>query len=113
VRAHVARAEAVIVPLRIGGGTRLKILEALAMRKAVVSTPLGAEGLDVTDGRDILLARDAPSFAAQLGRALDDASLRERLGDAGRCLVEERYGWDVSVRSLERLYRSAIAGARA
>jgi glycosyltransferase involved in cell wall biosynthesis len=112
VRPYLERAEAVIVPLRIGGGTRLKILEALAMRKAVVSTALGAEGLDVTHGRDILLADDATSFAAEVGRVLDDAELGRTLGDAGRQLVSERYGWDVSVRSLERLYRSAIAGAR-
>jgi glycosyltransferase involved in cell wall biosynthesis len=95
VRPHLERAEVIIVPLRIGGGTRLKILEALAMERPVVSTALGAEGLDVTHGRDILVADSAASFAAEVGRVLD----------------EERYGWDVSVRSLERLYRSAIAGA--
>ncbi len=114
VRPYLGRAEVVIVPLRIGGGTRLKILEALAMRKAVVSTSLGAEGLDVAHERDILIADGAESFATAVGRVLDDPRLGQRLGDAGRSLIEERYGWDVSVRSLERLYRSAIAaGARA
>ncbi|HKW78867.1 MAG TPA: glycosyltransferase family 4 protein, partial [Candidatus Limnocylindria bacterium] len=63
VRPYLAAATAVVVPLRAGGGTRIKILEALAMRCPVVSTPLGAEGLDVTDGHDILLADGAPAFA--------------------------------------------------
>jgi len=109
VRPYLEEAAVVIVPLRIGGGTRLKILEAMAMRKAIVSTTLGAEGLAVTDGEDILLGDTADAFAAQVRRLLDDDTLGAKLGAAGRRLVEERYGWATSVRSLEALYRSAIA----
>lgn len=111
IRPFLARATAIVAPLRIGGGTRLKILEALAMGKATVSTTIGAEGLDVTDGRDILLADTAPAFAEQVGRVLDDAALARRLGAAGRALVERRYEWRESANKLEELYREALAHA--
>jgi glycosyltransferase involved in cell wall biosynthesis len=111
VRPYLARASAIVAPLRIGGGTRLKILEALAMGKATVSTTIGAEGLDVTDGRELLLADTAPAFAEQVGRVIEDEALARRLGAAGRALVEERYGWHSSARKLEDLYRAAMAHA--
>jgi polysaccharide biosynthesis protein PslH len=111
VRPYLARATAIVAPLRIGGGTRLKILEALAMGKATVSTTIGAEGLDVTDGRELLLADTAPAFAEQVGRLIEDEALARRLGAAGRALVEDRYGWHGSARKLEDLYRAAMAHA--
>ena len=101
VRPYVGAAAVYVVPLRIGGGTRLKILEALAMKKAVVATSVGAEGLEVVDDRHLLLADSADSFAEQVLRLLEDAALRRGLGDAGRRLVEERYGWD---RLADKLY---------
>jgi glycosyltransferase involved in cell wall biosynthesis len=101
VRPYIARATVVIVPLRIGGGTRFKILEAMAMGKAAVSTVVGAEGIAVRDGEDILLANDAVHFARQIGRLLDDAALRERIGAAARRLAERDYSWDASVARLE------------
>ena len=110
VRPYLSRARVVIVPLRIGGGTRLKILEAMAMRKAVVSTSLGAEGLDVTDGRELLIADGAHAFAASVAEVLDDDDLTDRLGSAARQLVETRYDWSASVRALEGLYAAAIGG---
>ena len=82
VRPYMERAAAYAVPLRIGGGTRLKIYEAMAMRKATVSTAIGAEGLDVEDGRDILLADDAPRFAEAIIRLVRDDGLRRRIEDA-------------------------------
>jgi polysaccharide biosynthesis protein PslH len=109
LRPHLARAAAVIVPLRLGGGTRLKILEAMAMGKAIVSTSLGAEGLDVCAGEDLLLADDAPAFAAAAGRLLDDPALAARLGGAARRLVEARYSWDAAAERLERFYRGLLA----
>jgi glycosyltransferase involved in cell wall biosynthesis len=108
VRPYLRAAQAVIVPLRIGGGTRLKILEAMAMGKAVVSTRLGAEGLAVTDQRDILLADGAEAFATEVRRVLEDDDLAAGLGGAARRLVEAQYDWRSSVRSLEALYRSAM-----
>ncbi|MEW5795005.1 MAG: glycosyltransferase family 4 protein [Candidatus Zixiibacteriota bacterium] len=94
VRPFVANAAVFVVPLRIGGGTRIKILEALAMKKAVVSTSVGAEGLKVTDGENILLADTPVLFAEKIKRLLDDRALNRRLGENGRRLVEEHYGWD-------------------
>jgi glycosyltransferase involved in cell wall biosynthesis len=104
VRPWLDRADAVIVPLRIGGGTRLKILEAMAMGKAVVSTSLGAEGLDVAPERDLLVADDAAAFAAQIGRLLDDPGLGQRLGASARRLVTSRYSWKAAVERLSAFY---------
>jgi glycosyltransferase involved in cell wall biosynthesis len=109
LRPLLERASVVIAPLRIGGGTRLKILEALAMAAPVVSTTLGAEGLDVAHGRDILLAAGATGCAGALDRVLREPDLGEVLGRAGRSLVEERYDWRASARALESLYRRALA----
>lgn len=96
VRPFVARAGVYVVPLRIGGGTRIKIFEAMAMARPVVSTTIGAEGLPVTHGRDIVLEDDPQRFAAQVVRLLEDPGERRRIGDAARALVVERYTWDVA-----------------
>src|SRR5213075_2477765 len=83
-----------IVPLRIGGGTRLKIYEAMAMRKATVSTTIGAEGLDVEDGRDILLADEATSFADAIIKLVrDDAQRRHIEDEAARKAAQ--YDWSI------------------
>jgi glycosyltransferase involved in cell wall biosynthesis len=111
VRVELERASAVIAPLRLGGGTRLKILEAMAMAKPVVSTPQGAEGLEVTHERELLLADSAAGFADELARVLLDGALARRLGDEARRLVEQRYGWSASVARLEGLYHELGAGA--
>ena len=111
VRPHLARASVVIAPLRIGGGTRLKILEAMAMAAPVVSTSLGAEGLAVTSGRELILADTAEAFASETVRVLRDDALGEKLGRAGRRLVETSYDWRASARVLEDLYRR-VADAR-
>lgn len=108
VRPHLARASIVIVPLRLGSGTRLKILEAMAMGKAVVSTTLGAEGLAVVPERDLLLADDPATFAAQIQRLLDDPKLAARIGAAGRRLVVERYSWRASVDRLASFYEEVL-----
>jgi polysaccharide biosynthesis protein PslH len=92
-RPYFAGATVYILPMRYGGGVRLKLLNALAMGCAVVSTTAGAEGLATRDGEHLLLADDAPAFARAVARLLDDADLRARLGAAGRALVRERYDW--------------------
>jgi glycosyltransferase involved in cell wall biosynthesis len=107
VRPYLERARVVIAPIRSGGGTRLKVLEAMAMGKPVVSTRLGAEGLSVTDDSDILLADDPETFARQVGRLLGSDDLAARVGRAARRLVETSYDWKASARTLEALYRAA------
>jgi sugar transferase (PEP-CTERM/EpsH1 system associated) len=104
VRPHLDTADAVVVPLRSGAGTRLKILEAMAMQRPVVSTTLGAEGLDVAHGVNILLADTPEDFADHVCALLSDSRLGERLGRAGRQLVETAYDWRLCFRDLDALY---------
>jgi glycosyltransferase involved in cell wall biosynthesis len=94
VKPYVHDAHCFVVPLRVGGGTRLKILAAWGMGKAVVSTSIGCEGLDVRDGWNILIRDDAAGFAAAIRELLSDAALRERLGANARTTVVEAYGWE-------------------
>jgi glycosyltransferase involved in cell wall biosynthesis len=93
VRPFYARALAVAAPLRVGSGTRLKILEAMAAGVPVVSTRLGAEGLDIHDQRDILLADTGEAFATAISRLASTPELRQRLALAGRELVVQSYDW--------------------
>jgi sugar transferase (PEP-CTERM/EpsH1 system associated) len=102
VRQHIARASAYIVPIRIGGGTRLKIFEAMAMGKAVVSTTVGAEGLPVTDGRDIVIADDAAAFADAVVSILADGERRNQIAQAARDLVVTHYDWTAVAGQLEQ-----------
>jgi glycosyltransferase involved in cell wall biosynthesis len=90
----VAHSSVAVVPLRIGGGTRLKILEAMAVGTPVVTTSKGAEGLDVEHGENILIADSPEAFAKAVLRVLDDFVLRARLAANGRRLVERLYTWD-------------------
>ena len=101
VRPHVAAGSIYVVPLRIGGGTRLKIFEAMGMAKAVVSTTVGAEGLPVTHGRDILIADSPAGFAGAVVRLLRDEGLRRRIEDAARDLVVRNYDWSAVARDFE------------
>ena len=105
IRPHVRSAGAVVVPIRIGGGTRLKVLEALAMGKPIVSTAVGCEGVAVRDGEHLMIADDAPAFAAKIFEVFESAGLREALGQAGRRLIETRYSWALAGLRLESLYR--------
>lgn len=93
IRPFLARSAVCIVPLRIGGGTRLKIFEAMSMGKAVVSTGIGAEGLPVQAGEHLVIADDPATFANATVSLLRDPSRRRRLGIAARLLVEEKYSW--------------------
>ncbi len=95
IRPTVARSWICVVPLRLGGGTRLKILEALATGTTVVSTTKGAEGLDLIPDHDLLIADSSPDFAAAVVRLLKDATLRERLSRHGRQTVKAKYDWQI------------------
>ena len=93
IRPYVAGANVYVIPLFVGSGTRIKAFEAMAMGRPVVSTTLGVEGLDVTDGVDFLRADNADEFAARILGLLTDASMRARIAGAARRLVEERFSW--------------------
>jgi len=107
VRPYIAGADAYVVPLRVGGGTRLKVLEAMAMGKALVSTSLGVEGLGVGDGREALLADTPEAFAEAVASLLADAGRRRALGQAARAFVERGYGWERIGPRLEAVYPRA------
>jgi glycosyltransferase involved in cell wall biosynthesis len=101
VRSYMGEGAVYVVPLRVGGGTRLKIFEALAMGKAVVSTTVGAEGLPLTPGEHFIVADDPASFASAVVSLLRDPGRRRALGAAGRQLVEARYSWPQVAREFE------------
>jgi glycosyltransferase involved in cell wall biosynthesis len=94
VRVYGRDCGAFVVPLRAGSGMRVKILNALAMALPVVSTRIGAEGIEVTDGENILLADGAEAFADATVRLLGDPDLARRIAAGGRRLMQERYAWD-------------------
>lgn len=108
VRGYIARAAVYVVPLRIGGGSRLKILEALAMRKGIVSTTVGAEGLRLTDGEHLVLADTPEQFAARVSELLDTPKRRQSLGTAGEALVKQQYAWPRIADEQVRLWTETI-----
>ena len=93
VRPYIERAAAYVVPLRIGGGTRLKIFEAMAMEKPVVSTTIGAEGLPLTDGVELLLADEPETFGDAVVKVLSDSSWASELGQRAAATVRQHHGW--------------------
>ena len=109
---YLRGAAVVVVPLRIGGGTRLKIYEAMSAAKAVVSTTIGAEGLDVTDGRDIVLADTSDRFASAVIRLLQNPSARRQLEDDALATAS-RYDWSAVAAQLEDTLERAIHEPRA
>lgn len=109
VRPFMERAAVYIVPIRIGGGTRLKIYEAMAMEKPIVSTTIGAEGLPVTDGEELLLADDPQDFATAVVRLLKDESFARTLGTRAARVVRERFGWDKVSATFAEICEGAIS----
>lgn len=112
VKPYIARAACYVVPLRVGGGTRLKILDAWAMGKAVVSTSIGCEGLQARDGWNILIRDDPKEFAIAVREILADDALRERLGRNARDTAEGTYSWEGIGRSMLPRYESLRLGDR-
>jgi len=112
-RPFLESAEVVVVPLRIGGGSRLKILEALAAGKAVVSTTIGAEGLDLAPGEDLLIADTPADFSRAVLDLLSDAPLRRRLQVNGRRTVVQKYDWGEIAGVLEGIWRKVATSGNA
>ncbi len=108
IRPFIEQAAVYVVPLRIGGGTRLKIFEALAMGKAIVSTTIGAEGLPLIEGTHVLRADEPLAFADRVVSLLENRQQREQLGKAGRTLVEESYSWAKVAAEFEACCRTTL-----
>jgi glycosyltransferase involved in cell wall biosynthesis len=108
LRPHLAAATAVVVPLRLGGGTRLKIVEAMAMGKAIVSTTLGAEGIEAVPGRDFLVEDEPATFADAVNRLLAEPDLAARIGQSARQLAVDQYSWTGAAQALEGFYRRVL-----
>jgi glycosyltransferase involved in cell wall biosynthesis len=112
VRPYYRRAWLQMVPLRIGGGTRLKIVESLAIGTPVVSTTIGAQGLELKHGENILLADDADSFAGEIARSLSDPALLQRIGENGISTATDRFGWPAIGARLADRYDTLISTSR-
>jgi glycosyltransferase involved in cell wall biosynthesis len=108
VRPAYRRAAIVIAPLLASAGTNIKIMEAMAMGKPIVSTPAGVNGLDVTPGTDVIVAREAPAFANAILELINDSGLQTALGSNARATAERIYNWDVIATEQDRLYRQLI-----
>ena len=112
VTPYLDGAAVVVAPLRLGGGTRIKVLEALAFGKAVVASPLAAEGVDARDGEHVILAETDTEFADAAVRLLEDPSARANLGARARGWAEATLDWEQTVAQYERVYRLAFSRAR-
>ena len=108
MRPWQARASVFICPIVDGGGTRLKILDSMAMGKAVVTTSVGCEGLLVKNGEHLLVADDPSQFAGHILRMLSEPAFREQIARNGRSLVERMYSWEVITQHLHEAYQCAV-----
>ncbi len=108
VRPYLHNSSVLVVPLRIGGGTRLKILEALAAGIPIVSTSIGAEGIEIQPGKEILIGDTPDEFASQVMRLMADQELRKKLVMEGKKLVMEKYTWEKAAQSLDQAWNSCL-----
>lgn len=113
MRPYLERAGIYVCPIRDGGGTRLKVLDALAMERALVATDLAVEGLGLVPGIHYLPAETPDDFARQIRRLRGDPALMRKLGAAGRAVIDARFAWPVIGRQLETAYRVAATPQRA
>jgi glycosyltransferase involved in cell wall biosynthesis len=104
IRPFIQAADVYVAPLRMGSGTRLKLLEAMAMERAIVSTRLGAEGLEAAAGEALVIADQPGSFASAVVDLLQDAARRQILGRQASALVRARYDWPVIIPRVEAVY---------
>ncbi len=112
IRPYVWRSSVYVVPLRMGSGTRLKILEAMAMKKPVVSTSVGCRGLKVRNGESILIADEPEAFAQAVVQLMRSSALRRKLAQNGYELAQALYEWSVIGRQVEEAYQSLVSSTR-
>jgi len=110
VRPYIDNASVFVVPLRIGGGTRLKIYEAMAMERAVVSTTIGAEGLPLTPGKEILIADTPEEFAESVIGLLDNREMAQELGRNAATRVRNEFGWDHVAKTFATACENVLRG---
>lgn len=108
VKPYMGQAEVMIVPLRVGGGTRVKIFEGMAAGLPIVSTVIGAEGLPVRDGENIFLADTPESIGERIATLLQDATLRHRMGSSAADFVAKHYSWESATSKFEEYCRQAV-----
>lgn len=108
IRDYIARAAVVVLPLRVGAGTKHRVFQALAMKKALVTTSIGAEGIALTHGQTAMITDDPKQFAAYTVQLLSDPQLRATLGENGRKLVLDRYDWRAIYPKLDQAFHDAV-----
>jgi glycosyltransferase involved in cell wall biosynthesis len=108
VRSYIDRAAFYVCPISDGGGTKLKILDALAMQKVIIAHPIACEGIAVDEGNNVLFAKTADEYIAHMQRLINDSSEKSRLGLNGRKLIEERYTYHLIGHKLSKLFESCI-----
>jgi glycosyltransferase involved in cell wall biosynthesis len=113
IRPYVAQSHVYVIPLFVGSGTRIKAFEAMAMGRPVISTSLGIEGLDVTDGEHFLRADSAEAFSHGILALMDDAALRSRMAVAARYLMEQRFSWKNVAAQFEAICLDTLERRRA
>ena len=102
------KADLLVAPIRVGGGTSFKILEAMAMGIPVVTTPLGIEGIKARPEKDVLIGSEAPEIAAKMSRILHDEIMYGEISKNARILIEREYSWEKIVKELENVYNSLV-----
>jgi glycosyltransferase involved in cell wall biosynthesis len=108
VRPILGRAQALLLPLRGGSGTKIRVLTAMAMAVPVVATPMAAEGIEAKHEEHILLGDTPETLARYCARVLRDRDLKKNMGSAGRRLVEDKYSWETVAKDLDRVYRELL-----
>ena len=111
LRPLYAKAAVVVTPLVVSAGTNIKVLEAMACRKAVVTTPIGCVGLGLVDGQDALIRKESPEFADAICDLLEDPARRAAIAAAGRRTVEQRFSWRAIAAAAYASYRGVIEAA--
>jgi glycosyltransferase involved in cell wall biosynthesis len=103
----VQRASVFVAPIRIGSGTKIKVLNAMAQAKPVVATTVAAEGIDVTPEKNILIADDPEEFAKKVVYLLNHEEIAKKMGEMARELIEEKYSWDIIAENIYRIYENS------
>ena len=106
IRPIVQRASVFVAPIRVGSGTKIKVLNAMAQGKPVVATTIAAEGIDVTPEENILIADDPGEFAEKVGYLLNHEHVAREIGTRARELIEKKYSWDVISDDIHRTYEN-------